>query len=302
MEAMWINFECKRDKFVVRPFLGGVNGISGESTIGDMGSLLRRMNTLSNAQDYLVLPEQPWLDGISTAPGIVKQFVAAETAPPRDTRDPLLSGQMSQTAQPETSRRSGSSSSHVQSERKHIVAGASVEWQVTGSDAVGGIQLQIIPTFKVDSIFAGSVKDTCYAGHGSTRLISYNKDIEESARAFDVLKTTRELGLGDGDTIYMKDLRSRKPNRPKTMEDLLQEASGRTSADGVLDITVRYTHDIPTATFKVSFPGRNKQQVLLDVSDINLHRAALPLTFRCSSNLRTALKMSWPSSKTRLAA
>ena len=58
-------------------FIGGVNGISGESNMGDMTSLMRRINSLSSIQDYLVTPEQLWLVGISTAPGIVKQFVAA---------------------------------------------------------------------------------------------------------------------------------------------------------------------------------------------------------------------------------
>ena len=64
---MWINFECKRGKgFAVRPFLGGVNVITGENMVCDMGSVLRRMNKLSLTQDYLVLPEQKWLYGIST--------------------------------------------------------------------------------------------------------------------------------------------------------------------------------------------------------------------------------------------
>jgi hypothetical protein len=70
MEAMWINFESvKGTKFVIRPFLGGVNGISGEAPTGNMASLLRQMNSLTPKQDYVVLPDQKWLDGIATTPG-----------------------------------------------------------------------------------------------------------------------------------------------------------------------------------------------------------------------------------------
>src|SRR2546421_12446052 len=88
MEAMWINFDCAPGKrFAVRPFLGGVNGITGEPTVGDMRTLVRQINHLSRkTQDYIVLPEQMWLDGIATSPGIVRQFVAAATAAPRGPR------------------------------------------------------------------------------------------------------------------------------------------------------------------------------------------------------------------------
>ncbi|KAM7185727.1 hypothetical protein V8F33_012237, partial [Rhypophila sp. PSN 637] len=106
LEAMWINFECFRDKrFVVRPYLGGVNGITGEHVVGDMASLLRKMNKLTNDQDYIVLPSQKWLDGVSVSPGIVKQFDIGNVDK----------------------------------------GGASVESQITSCDSVGGIQLQIIP-------------------------------------------------------------------------------------------------------------------------------------------------------------
>jgi hypothetical protein len=84
MEAMWINFESlNKKRFAVRLFLGGVNGISGEVAIGDMTSLIRRMNSLASKQDYIVLPDQKWLDGIATSPGIVKQFVTTKTVSPR---------------------------------------------------------------------------------------------------------------------------------------------------------------------------------------------------------------------------
>src|SRR5437763_6697899 len=76
-EAMWIYFQTEGGKrWAIRPFVGGVNGISGEVATGDMRTFLRQSQSASLRQDYLVLPEQLWLDGIATSPGIVKQFVA----------------------------------------------------------------------------------------------------------------------------------------------------------------------------------------------------------------------------------
>jgi len=41
-----------------------------------MATLLKRQNGVEKKQDYIIVPEQPWVDGIATGPGIVKQFVA----------------------------------------------------------------------------------------------------------------------------------------------------------------------------------------------------------------------------------
>ncbi|KAF8969629.1 hypothetical protein BDZ97DRAFT_1794340 [Flammula alnicola] len=68
-EAMWISFSpiapC-----AVKVSVGGINALSGTA----------QNVTIPGKQDYLALSGGPtgqiWLDGISTAPGIVKQFVA----------------------------------------------------------------------------------------------------------------------------------------------------------------------------------------------------------------------------------
>lgn len=67
-EALWIGFEAERWKpNAVKVGVGNVNAITGASW----------NETLHNdPQDYLVCPLQPWLDGINTAEGIVRQFVA----------------------------------------------------------------------------------------------------------------------------------------------------------------------------------------------------------------------------------
>ncbi|KAG1818121.1 uncharacterized protein BJ212DRAFT_1348834 [Suillus subaureus] len=74
-EAMWLQFNSNK-KFAIRIYVGGVNGITGEPMIPNMATLLKRQNGVEKKQDYIIVPEQPWVDGIATGPGIVKQFVA----------------------------------------------------------------------------------------------------------------------------------------------------------------------------------------------------------------------------------
>lgn len=67
-EALWLNFTAAWWKpNAVKVGVGGVNAITGEP----WASGLR-----ADPQDYLVCPDQPWLDGIRTAEGTVRQFVA----------------------------------------------------------------------------------------------------------------------------------------------------------------------------------------------------------------------------------
>jgi hypothetical protein len=73
-EAMWLCFRST-SKFAIRIYVGGVNGITGEPMIPTTATLLNRQNGIKR-QNYVVVPEQPWLDGIATSPGVVKQFVA----------------------------------------------------------------------------------------------------------------------------------------------------------------------------------------------------------------------------------
>ncbi|KAG2034422.1 hypothetical protein BDR03DRAFT_965249 [Suillus americanus] len=72
---MWLQFNSTK-KFAIRIYVGGVNGITGEPMIPNMATLLKRQNGVEKKQDYIIVPEQPWVDGIATGPGIVKQFVA----------------------------------------------------------------------------------------------------------------------------------------------------------------------------------------------------------------------------------
>lgn len=79
-ESMWICFEAD-EHFMIKIYAGGVNVISGEhfTKEGTEEAKLRRQKLIAakkTIQDYVVVPEQLWLDGIAVAPGVVKQFVA----------------------------------------------------------------------------------------------------------------------------------------------------------------------------------------------------------------------------------
>ena len=75
---MWIKFTSS-EKFAVKLHVGGVNAVSGEPCYETEQTQNRRYKRLSenkSIQDYVVTPDQLWLDGIASADGTVRQFVA----------------------------------------------------------------------------------------------------------------------------------------------------------------------------------------------------------------------------------
>ncbi|EHK21338.1 uncharacterized protein TRIVIDRAFT_70307 [Trichoderma virens Gv29-8] len=200
-EAMYIAFDCLAgNKYAVRPFLGGINAISGRSLIADHSNSPRK-------QDYIVIPEQRRLDGISVQPGIVKQFVAV-TLNPKSAKDQIA--KVSFHNKP------------IAADPKITKREATIEWQMTGKDEIGGIQLQIIPQFNHKQMFAGSIKDAC-PRHFGGRLESY-RPVPSGAAIYDVLKTPEELGLNAGDTIHIRNFdQERRGDRSKKMFDLRLE-------------------------------------------------------------------------------
>lgn len=67
-EALWLGFAGEDYKpNAVKVAVGGVNAVSG--TVWEEG-----LN--SQPQNYLVCPNQPWLDGINAGDGFIRQFVA----------------------------------------------------------------------------------------------------------------------------------------------------------------------------------------------------------------------------------
>ena len=67
-EAMWINFgSCSGYPFAMKIETGKICAITGEPWVNHLNR---------DPQDYIVLPEQPWLDGYCVEKGAVRQFVA----------------------------------------------------------------------------------------------------------------------------------------------------------------------------------------------------------------------------------
>lgn len=66
-EAMWLSFAGSTEPAALQVGVGKVCAVSGEP----WSSLLTQ-----DPQNYVVLPRQPWLDGIHSGKGTVRQFVA----------------------------------------------------------------------------------------------------------------------------------------------------------------------------------------------------------------------------------
>eukprot|EP00930_Biecheleria_cincta_P008275 TRINITY_DN10968_c0_g1_i1.p1 TRINITY_DN10968_c0_g1~~TRINITY_DN10968_c0_g1_i1.p1 ORF type:complete len:141 (+),score=25.46 TRINITY_DN10968_c0_g1_i1:579-1001(+) len=65
-EAIWISWN--REKAAIMVGAGGINAVSGESFVpGELKG---------EPQSYVTVPRQPWLDGIKSGEGVVRQFVA----------------------------------------------------------------------------------------------------------------------------------------------------------------------------------------------------------------------------------
>jgi hypothetical protein len=73
-EALWLNFDSefvvcnnKSYPFAVKIATGKINAITGEQWDNRLSA---------TPQDYIVVPEQPWLDGYCVEKGYIRQFVA----------------------------------------------------------------------------------------------------------------------------------------------------------------------------------------------------------------------------------
>ena len=73
-EALWINFSSWHQyPFAVKIAAGKINAVSGENWSDKLNHPPPSGNV---PQDYLAIPEQPWLDGFSIGEGLIRQFVA----------------------------------------------------------------------------------------------------------------------------------------------------------------------------------------------------------------------------------
>jgi hypothetical protein len=65
-EALWINFHADYP-MAVKVAAGKINAVTGKPFTNELSD---------DPQDYLVVPQQPWLDGFCIRKGMVRQFVA----------------------------------------------------------------------------------------------------------------------------------------------------------------------------------------------------------------------------------
>ena len=65
-EAMWLNFDGDYP-MAVKVAAGKINAVTGEGWENEL---------CESPQDYIVIPDQPWLDGFSVMKGMIRQFVA----------------------------------------------------------------------------------------------------------------------------------------------------------------------------------------------------------------------------------
>lgn len=82
-EALWLQFEAAPWKpNAVKVAVGGVDALTGGPADDDLRA---------DPQNYLVCPDQPWLDGINSGHGTVRQFVAVDLGA-GDTVEEQLTG------------------------------------------------------------------------------------------------------------------------------------------------------------------------------------------------------------------
>jgi hypothetical protein len=67
-EAMWLNFFSPEDyPFALKVAAGKINAVTGDEWADGLSA---------DPQNYLAIPEQPWLDGFCVEKGVIRQFVA----------------------------------------------------------------------------------------------------------------------------------------------------------------------------------------------------------------------------------
>eukprot|EP00727_Mastigamoeba_balamuthi_P002992 m51a1_g12690 hypothetical protein (648) ;mRNA; r:88-3055 len=158
-EAMWMSFDGS-EECAVRIRVGGINAVSGEPCNPDVLS--------KSPQDYVVCPKQPWLDGIHSGRGAVRQFVAM----------PLGKGYV-------------------------------VEGQVSGSEDVGCLQIDVIPPLVRD------IKATVLA----------DPRTPTSRRAVDCSKSPKELGLAESDLVLFVSDALNPRRRPALASDFVSASN-----------------------------------------------------------------------------
>jgi hypothetical protein len=209
LQALGIVLSSIEGTFAMKAFVGGINAISGRP-IPTAARLLRNVVSTSinmdeHDQDYIVLPNQSRLDGITIIPGCVSQFVSTKMKPVELAKKGL--DPMKKRVAVETN--------------TDNLLGSSIEHQVINEDNIGGIQLEIIPALDPTTMFfSKQSRMRSYFPTGWPVINEFDRhDVEENkhlgTHRLDPMKTPAELGFKPGDCFYMKDLQQLQPCRPK---------------------------------------------------------------------------------------
>jgi hypothetical protein len=79
-EALWLNFNDQDYPIAVKVAAGAINAVTGERWTPQLHHGVSPSKVgkkrVKKVQDYVVLPDQPWLDGVNVGQGRVRQFVA----------------------------------------------------------------------------------------------------------------------------------------------------------------------------------------------------------------------------------
>ena len=83
-EALWIGFGSNFGyPFAVKIATGKICAVTGDSWVNHLNQ---------NPQDYVVLPDQPWLDGYCVEKGLIRQFVATPLGDGHTIEEQLTGG------------------------------------------------------------------------------------------------------------------------------------------------------------------------------------------------------------------
>lgn len=80
---MWIHFNCSNKRnYLIKIYVDGINIIFGEPAVEDANTKLHRQvkpgkeGDASSLQDYVVVPQQCWIHGITDVDGATRQLIA----------------------------------------------------------------------------------------------------------------------------------------------------------------------------------------------------------------------------------
>ena len=88
-EALWFSFAGNPDVVAVKFLAGGINAITGEKETGEARTVLKNNGADAFGQNYMIIPDQPWLDGFKKQKGTVGQFIAVPLGKGRSVEEKL---------------------------------------------------------------------------------------------------------------------------------------------------------------------------------------------------------------------